>query len=335
MKNIVYTLILTALLPLLVNAQLENGSSYPTNIAGTDFITSETIDVQDWLDDDKSVIVSFFTTYCEKCWEHYQSNSLINLYNDFGPQGTDELRIVAIEVEADNSSSHLTMPVNNLAPDKSLGDWTDGIPYPILDDDSFNLPFKIELTPLIYIIRPNGIMIELNINEAIYNENFQLRALFPKTSDIIINSDLFDATFCDDYDIPENNLSILNMGSEPIENFKVDYYIGQTQVQSTPYNQTINPLSESFIVVDEQTVFSNAEVNIFISEINSEPYPIDNFNQITSDIIKPVLNTAKLKMKITFDEHPHETKWTILTDTGVEIDQKSLHRWRSGIIRKC
>jgi hypothetical protein len=241
----------------------------------------------------------------------------------YGPNGSDEIRILSIEAEASNTPDYLTMAISGIAPNKSLGDWTKDVSYALIDDASFNTPFKIELTPLVYVVRPDGSMIELNRNNALDDRNFQQKALFPKNKDVIINSGILDGTFCGSYTIPEDNVSILNMGKESIETLIVDFYIGNSVIQSLKINQLITPLSSIVVPTEAQLIADDADINIFISEINGESYPIDQYNLVNSNIIKPLLNTKKLKMRITFDEFPNETQWILRTDSGMELARKT------------
>lgn len=299
--------------------QLDNGAQIPMNISGTDIMTNEEVNVQDWLDDNKTVVLNFFTSWCSQCWEFKESNWLNQLNVQYGPLGTDQIRILSIEAEPMNSPDHLQMEITGVIPNRSQGDWTQEVSYNIIDDASFNEEFAIELAPVIYIIRPNGEMIELNRNNAIYDIDFQLKSMFPKSKDVILQSDLKDASFCGEFEVPESKFTVLNMGSESIENFTLDYYVGQTIIQSIYIDEVIPALSSKLIESDKQKINSDSEINVFVSTINGESYAIDQYNLITADVVRPVLNTERLTMKITFDEFPHETQWTIRSDSGIQI----------------
>lgn len=297
-------------------AQLDNGTIFPTNVVGQDVISNQTIDVQSWLDDDKVVILNFFASWSKQSWEYYESGWLKNLNDEFGPDGTDEIRIIAIEAEPLNGPEQLSMENDEVRPMKSHGDWIRQVNFPILDDASYNLDFSVDLLPITYVIRPNGSMIELNRNGALVDRAFQMKAIFPKEKDVILNSNIRDGSFCGEFTIPEGQVTVLNMGQETIENMTLDFYVGNSIVQSIRIDEAVGQLSTYLIDTEPQLLNSDAEVNIFISNINDIDYPIDNYNLITAEVIEPVLNTEFLKMKITFDKYPNEAQWILKSDTG-------------------
>lgn len=316
MKISVKAFVLMLLFSNVMYSQLDNGTKYPLNIEGKDFLSNQEINVQNWLDNGKPVIVSFFTSWSKQSWEYYNTNWLNDLNAEFGPSGSDQIRIVAIEAEPENGPEQLSMEIPGTRPLESYGNWLSIASFPIIDDASFNLAFSADLFPITYVIRPDGSMIELNRNGALLDRNFHMRALFPKSKDLTLSSNIRDASFCGDHKIPESQVSILNMGEESIDNLVLDYYIGQSRVQSIPVNQTISPLSVIDFDTKDQLIASNSEITIFVSSLDNESYPIDEYNIIEANVIEPVLNTEILKMEITFDRYPAETQWAIYTDSG-------------------
>jgi len=304
-------------------SQLDNGSIYPQNIEGKDVLTNQNINVQDWLDDGKSVIVSFFASWSTQSWEYYTSGWLNDLNAEFGPTGTDEIRILGIEAESENGPEQLSMVIPGVRPLESQGNWLAESSFPIIDNSDFNAAFSVDLFPITYVIRPDGTMIELNRNQALYNREFHLRSLFPTSRNILLDSNIRDASFCGEHTIPSSNMSILNFGENSIDNFTLEFFIGQSVVQTIEINEIISPLSSFEFETSDQLLFSNSDVTIFVSNINGENYPIDQYNLIEANVIEPLLNTAILKMQITFDKFPEEAQWTLKTDLGTIIDSDS------------
>jgi hypothetical protein len=323
MKITVKAFVLMLLFSNTLLSQLDNGSIYPINIEGKDVLSNQDINVQNWLDDGKPVLVSFFTSWSKQSWEYYNTNWLNDLNAEFGQSGTNQIRILGVEAEPYNSPDQLKMEIAGTRPLKSYGNWLAISSFPIIDDASFNLAFSADLFPITYVIRPNGTMIELNRNGALLDRAFILRALFPKSTDLTLNSNIRDASFCGGHTIPSSNISMLNMGNNPIENLVLEYYIGQSKVQTIPINQNVGPLAVLEFETNDQLVASDSEVTIFISNVNNESYPIDEYNIIEANVIEPILDTEILKMKITFDKYPQETQWILQTESGVQIASDS------------
>ena len=138
-----------------VMAQLPDGS------VATDW-TAIDIDSTEWnlqsiLDDGKTVILCFEATWNAPGWNYHQSNILQDLYDLFGPAGTDDLMVFFME--ADESTT-----LNDLygTGASTVGNWVEGTAYPIIDNAGgiFFNDYAGAYYPTIYTICPDGILSE-------------------------------------------------------------------------------------------------------------------------------------------------------------------------------
>ncbi len=140
-----------------VAAQLPNGSTAP-DFTLTDYYGS-THNLYSYLDAGKTVFVEIFAAHYQSCWAYHQTHRLKNLYEQYGPDGSDELMVLALEYDQYNDSNAFT---GNHEPWVSAGDWLTGTPYPIFNvedpDRGVFTDYNVTFYPVIYKICPDRIV---------------------------------------------------------------------------------------------------------------------------------------------------------------------------------
>jgi len=135
------------------HAQLANGSTAP-DFTLTD-IDGNTQHLYDYLDAGKTVYLDFFAAHCPTCWGYKNAGHLSNLYATYGPSGSDEIVVIAIELDANNGYNELH-GISGV----TQGDWVTPTPYPIINPEgversSVISSFAANFYPLIYGICPD------------------------------------------------------------------------------------------------------------------------------------------------------------------------------------
>lgn len=132
-------------------AQLPNGSIAP------DFQLSDlngnSHHLYQYLDEGKVVFVKFFACHCPNCWAYHNTETLRNLYNAYGPEGTDQIRVLMIENDEYNGDAFYGLG------GYTQGNWIANNPIPMIDAegadrmvfDDYNMNFY----PLVYKICPD------------------------------------------------------------------------------------------------------------------------------------------------------------------------------------
>lgn len=113
----------------------------------TTTLDGQTIVLQDWLDSGYYVLLDISATWCGWCWYLHQAHVLENIYNNYGPNGTDEMRVLWVEGDASTAVSEISSPSRN---------WTAGVSYPIADDANVSNLFGVSSFPTVLLICPSG-----------------------------------------------------------------------------------------------------------------------------------------------------------------------------------
>jgi len=142
------------------NAQIPNGSVAP-DFTATD-INGNTHTLSEYLAQGKTVIIDISATWCGPCWNYHSSHALADLYESYGPGGSDE--VVVLFIEGDPTTSVSSIYGVNVPSDQSStqGNWTVGSPYPIIDSGAIADLYDINAFPTIFRICPDGIVQRVN-----------------------------------------------------------------------------------------------------------------------------------------------------------------------------
>ena len=296
------------------SAQLPEYAAAP-NFSGTS-LDGQQIDLYSWLDSGKVVIVDVMAVWCPPCWSYHQTHILRDVYEQYGPNGTDEVRVVMIE--ADPSTPESTLRGGG----RSIGDWTAGTPYPILNIDQVNDDYNIRAFPTFYAISANRTVHE--IQRAGTAEQFVSYALtLPGKSDFnrdgIVHTARRLSAGCDGQERVE--VVVQNIGAEPVSGAEVRL-TANGEIAVLADNLDLAPFEVRFLeeqVPDAILYGAAADVAIELDLGVADEAPQDNLFNFNYGSGATAL--TEVTVEFTTDFFPADARWAVFYN-GTAIASK-------------
>ena len=296
-------------------AQMANGSVVP-NFVGTD-LNGNTYELYDLLDQGKSVVIDVSATWCGPCWSYHETKALEDLYNNFGPNGTDEMMVLWIEGDANtNTDCIYNLPGCNSS---TVGDWTAGTSYPIIDDAEIAEVLEISYYPTIYHVCSNRIITEAGqVSEAdLYALHGTCPEAIGENNAGILNYTGFQGEFCEDVAFSPS-VQVQNMGNANMTSMTAELWLNGEMEESMDWEGELAKFSITELNFTEINVSIDTELEIRVVNVNGVDDE-DMSNNAVAGMLSIAKKTAEnlLTLEIKTDSYPGETYWEIKSDDGI------------------
>jgi thiol-disulfide isomerase/thioredoxin len=315
MKRI-FTLLLFVSLATVSFGQLEDYSKVP-NFTGTD-LQDNTHELYKYLDEGKVVIVDVFAAWCAPCWSYHTQHILEDAYTMYGPGGTNELMVMAVEAEGTNTVAQITGTVANQNRDGfTTGDWTAGVTYPIIDNRAIGIDIlKITYFPTLYMIFPNRLVIEMGQQPLSVITDLLEYGKTQKSShakDISVISYTGDEVACGDADL---KVRVQNMGFDELTEATVTVSQDGVEIISYPYSGSLAQYDVAELNLGSVNVSETTSFTIDASVVDDGNEDNDIFAQ---EIGSYLGQTNMITLNVTTDFYPAETVWSVKDGNGAVL----------------
>jgi len=301
------------------SAQLQDGSFAP------DFtlqdINGNTWHLYELLEQGKNVIIDFSATWCPACWSYHEDGTLNEFYSTYGPEGTDEYMVFFIEGDPETNLDCLYDHPDCAG--SSLGDWTGGTIYPIINDDLIAWEYDIAYWPTFYHICPNKLVSEIPSSNPKIDEMYALKdqcaVAVGENNGAVVAYEGFSGLFCALKEFSPV-VRIQNLGHSPITSLKAVCSIDGVPKDTVAWTGNVVSYATFVVGFDIVTVDDDATISVQITEVNgsTDEDPANNEISVFVNSLEP-REQNMLQLELRTDYYPMDTYWEITDGNGAVI----------------
>ena len=293
-------------------AQLPDGSIAP-DFTATDIYGVEH-NLYSYLDSGYQVILGFHATWCGPCWSYHTSGVYEELNALYGPNGTDEIRILLLESDDSTTEADLYGTGAN-----TQGDWVTGTSSPIIDNASIIFDeYQNTYYPTIYTVCPSRILTQSGqASVADHASIFQANSCQAATlaNDAALGSYTGDGLVCGDSPATLS-VELQNMGLENLTACTITAYDNGAEIASTDWTGDLDTYAFANVTVGEASFTATPNLTFEITSADGN----DTNNSAVGEVTLAVESTTLVQIQILTDNWPGETGWEIADDNGTVIE---------------
>lgn len=312
MKKLLPLLAFATLFAHPLHSQLPDGIVAP-NFTATD-INGNTWTLYDLLDQGKSVVLFFGATWSYGSWEYLQSGRLNQVWEQYGPNGTNEIIPFFIEADDDTDAEDL----NGTGTD-TYGDWVTGTPYPIVDDANWlGEIYALDDVPRVYAICPNRILTNAVDYPTVLFQLVHDDCLLPSG---VNNAGMLrfvspPKEFCNEVAYAPN-VRFQNLGTAPMTSLSLQLLLNGNLTETRQWTGNIDLYQTAGTVFNPVTITESTTVEVKVTSVNGLPDDDTVNDAISTDVAEgPAISTNYLVVEIKTDYYPREIYWELVNEEG-------------------
>lgn len=305
-----------ALAAITANAQLAPGSTAP-DFTATDIYGESHSLYADYLDQGKVVLLNISATWCGPCWNYHNSHHLADFYEAYGPNGSDEAMVLYVEGDPSTPVSAIFGEVS--APGITLGDWTEGTPYPIIDNGTIANQYQITYFPTLYRICSGGVTTELNQLSATNlrnNLSSNCETLVGVPNHVkVLPADIYTCSL----EGAMVSFEIRNYGNNNITEAVLALKKDGVTIATANYEGSVEQFSNAVVEFDGLDLELGASYTAELESINGgtihyQEYATAEVGEII--VAENEVEHVNLEVKVYTDNYPTEISWNIKDSSG-------------------
>ncbi|GGB68986.1 hypothetical protein GCM10007424_06190 [Flavobacterium suaedae] len=301
-----------------VNAQIPIEGAAP-DFTATD-INGNEHHLQDYLDDGKTVILDFFATWCTPCWGYHSGHYFSEIYQAYGPDGSDEIVMLFIECDPGTGMDDLKGLTT-----ASRGNWLEGTPYPIINDHTIQYYYPVDGYPSWIKICPDGS--QFHIQGPASNPDprghyiGQISGCNGDLTGIENHAEITTPSMrvCDNSGINDVDFKITNYGTNDINSIEVSLKQDGATIHSETFSEeTIEAFTGLSASFNDITFNSTHDYTVEITQVNGGSVfngPLEKSTIVFEETPEAGNN---LTIIVYTDYYPGEISWDI-RDSNEEI----------------
>ncbi len=305
----------------MVNAQLWTA----TDIDGV------THTLENYLDDGKAVLVDVSAHWCGPCWGFHNSHAMEKLYEEFGPEGTNDMMVFWIDGSWDPPSTMALLQGGN----GSQGNWIEGTTYPKIGPNGQGLDLiDIYLGsatsysfPTLYRYCPEGGGTSTEFGVPANATWSSLYQTMRTSCSAAFTNGPNDATLFAAEDLklcpgqaPKVNLH--NMGTAALSSATITMMDGATVLSTVNWTGNLARWATVEVEFPDVDVASATNLHAIVSQPNGQGD--DNTtgdDQVYPYVVAPVTEVATVQFQLRTDNWATETKWKLYNDNNQVVYQ--------------
>lgn len=300
-----------------IQAQLEDGSIAP-DFTATD-LDGNTWNLYEILDQGKSVVLDFSTTWCAPCWNYHQTGYFKTVYEEYGPNGTDEMMVFFIEADQGTNTACLYDLEDCNIP--TQGNWVEGTPYPIIEGYEIGLDYQVGNYPTIIHICPTRSLTQIGQVSAdeLYAGNSNCPSPVGENNVYVFDYQGFEGSFCDSETFVPS-VAVQNLGVNDISSFTVELFNNEQLIESIIWDGHLPTHNTTYIDFSELTITDNAALEIRVETVNDNTDDdLTNNNVTASATLAIESDDPFITLEVFTDLWAFRIYWDIRDENGTVL----------------